>query len=131
MRGGNPSHLLSSDHVGTLGSSPIGTICKGTRPSKFLLGGSIDVTCIVFKLRIDVPANAQEELLESIAGWDDQNRAGRLHVGAIDPEKQALCYVYVADDNNVRMILKRLQETQEVEYARVPAQRYVAEVRTR
>ena len=86
------------------------------------------MTCIIFKLRAELPDQAQDRLLQSIAEWDCQNRAGRLNLAGSSPEKRTLCYVYVADDNSVPTILKRLQGTSEVEYAHIPARRQVAEV---
>jgi hypothetical protein len=86
------------------------------------------VTCIIFKFRPDVPAPAQDRLLESIATWDSQSRAGRLYLGTQSADKKSLCYVYVADETAARSILQRLQETNEVEYAHVPQTRQVAQV---
>jgi len=87
------------------------------------------VTCIIFKLRADVPAQTQDLLLENIKAWDSNNRAGRLNSQAQTSGQSVLYYVYVADEEAVRTTLKRLQETREVEYAHIPAPREAAPLR--
>lgn len=84
--------------------------------------------CIIFKLRGEVPTKVQDRLLKNVAGWVRHSRAGRLHLGAASGEDRALCYVYVADDSTARTVLKRLQETNEVEYAHIPPSRHAADV---
>jgi hypothetical protein len=86
------------------------------------------VICIIFKLRGKVPTPTQDRVLENINHWHDQNRAGRLHLGATDKEEHSLCYVYVADDTAAENTLKRLHETDEVEYAHIPPSRSAAEM---
>jgi hypothetical protein len=85
------------------------------------------VICIIFKLKREVPASTQDRLLETVKHWDRDNRAGRLHFEATDKEERSICYVYVANDTAAKRILKRLHETNEVEYAHIPPSRQVAE----
>jgi hypothetical protein len=78
---------------------------------------------IVFSVKPEVTAAAQESLLKGLNMTPGIHRASCLNAKAKDASIRRMCFAEVEEDADVQALLTRIQSMSEVEEAGLPAQR--------
>lgn len=78
---------------------------------------------IVFDFRLDVPRAQQDALIGQIKTWHGISRAGHIKPDAQHPTIVRMCYAYVTDRNELKVLTEKLLALSEVESASIPAAR--------
>jgi hypothetical protein len=80
---------------------------------------------IVFNFQPQISLAEQDVLLAQINNWDGIIKAARLKPESKNPVLLGMCYVYVNDSVELKVIVKRLSAFPEIESASIPAERQI------
>jgi hypothetical protein len=78
---------------------------------------------IMFNFRLDLPPEKQNALLNQINNWNGISQAGHLKQNAQNPAIARMCYAYVNETEELKVLMEKLSALPEIESVSIPATR--------
>jgi hypothetical protein len=78
---------------------------------------------IMFNFRPDLPPEKQKVLLEQINTWNGISKAGHLKPNAQNSVIARMCYAYVNETEELKVLMEKLSALPEIESVSIPATR--------
>jgi hypothetical protein len=78
---------------------------------------------IMFNFRLDLSLEKQSALLDRINTWNGISQAGHLKPNAQNPVIARMCYAYVNEKEELKVLMEKLSALSEIESVSIPATR--------